>query len=620
MKFMYPLGLLGLIGIPVLIIIYLIKNKYTEQTVSSTYLWTLSERFLKRKKRVHPIAGLISLILQILAVASISMAIAHPIMVLPDQAKEVCFILDASASMNMQKDGVTRLERGKDFIEEKINSSVDGSVYSLLCVSDVTEIVYEKSRDKDEARGLLDKAQPGYVETDFSGAIALAQNYFTANPGVKVYLITDQHYEISENIEIVNVSAGEINYAVSPLEAETSGSKVTVTGSVSSFETVGNTDLSVELLLNGSTTVVATQSVAVSDEEAGLFTLVAENVDVFESVRVRLANHSDALASDDESILYNVENENAYDTLVVSDNPYMISSAIEAAGSANVTIMSTEEYDGRFGYGLYVFDGYAPATLPTDGTIWFINLQESVSGTGFSFQGEEEVPEGETLSLTKSSSSLAQRLTQGIEGKNIYISKYLRYGRSSQFTTLMSYKNNPVVFTGVTANENREVVFAFDIHTTDLPMQIDFLVLIRNLLNYSFPPVLEEVSYYSGDTLEVNLQTNMEAVRVEAPSGTHVYLTMAGVIAEYTLDEVGIHKIIVTYSEAGSQRSFYVYAGVPEAERNPYASAQYVGLQGEATNGGLEGSYDPLKVIFIILAVVFLADWAVYCYEKYQLR
>ena len=51
MSFQYPLGLLGLIGVPVLIIIYLLKNKYTEQIIASTYLWELSEKFLKRKKQ-----------------------------------------------------------------------------------------------------------------------------------------------------------------------------------------------------------------------------------------------------------------------------------------------------------------------------------------------------------------------------------------------------------------------------------------------------------------------------------------------------------------------------------------------------------------------------------------
>ena len=31
MSFMFPLGLLGLIGVPVIIIIYIIQSKYTEQ-------------------------------------------------------------------------------------------------------------------------------------------------------------------------------------------------------------------------------------------------------------------------------------------------------------------------------------------------------------------------------------------------------------------------------------------------------------------------------------------------------------------------------------------------------------------------------------------------------------
>ena len=68
MNFLFPLGLLGLIGIPVLIIIYIIKNKYTEQVIASTYIWNLSEKFLRKRLPIHKLVGIISLILQILAV------------------------------------------------------------------------------------------------------------------------------------------------------------------------------------------------------------------------------------------------------------------------------------------------------------------------------------------------------------------------------------------------------------------------------------------------------------------------------------------------------------------------------------------------------------------------
>ena len=42
---MFPLGLLALIGIPVIILIYILRNKYNEQTVTSTYIWKLSDKF-----------------------------------------------------------------------------------------------------------------------------------------------------------------------------------------------------------------------------------------------------------------------------------------------------------------------------------------------------------------------------------------------------------------------------------------------------------------------------------------------------------------------------------------------------------------------------------------------
>ena len=88
MTFLYPLGLLGLIGIPLFIIMYLIKNRYTEQTVPSTYIWTLSERFLRRRNPLSRLTGIISLILQILLVLVLSLAVAHPMITLPGAAGE----------------------------------------------------------------------------------------------------------------------------------------------------------------------------------------------------------------------------------------------------------------------------------------------------------------------------------------------------------------------------------------------------------------------------------------------------------------------------------------------------------------------------------------------------
>ena len=43
-------------------------------------------------------------------------------------------------------------------------------------------------------------------------------------------------------------------------------------------------------------------------------------------------------------------------------------------------------------------------------------------------------------------------------------------------------------------------------------------------------------------------------------------------------------------------------------------------LVGIKENNYRDGIYDELIILFIILAVIYMADWMVYCYEQYQLR
>ena len=160
MSFLYPLGFLGLLAIPLLILIYIIKNKYTEQVVTSTYLWTLSERFLKRKNPVNKITGIISLILQILTVIAISFAIAHPVFTMRAAAEDYCFVLDGSGSMNIENGGRTRLENGKARIRREINGAVEGSSYTIVYTGDYAAVVCEKTQDKSLALRAITRSNP----------------------------------------------------------------------------------------------------------------------------------------------------------------------------------------------------------------------------------------------------------------------------------------------------------------------------------------------------------------------------------------------------------------------------------------------------------------------------
>lgn len=617
MNFLYPMGLWGLIGVPILIIIYIIKSKYTERTVTSTFLWTLSEKFLKKRRPIDRVTGIISLILQILAVVLISLALAHPIIVLPDAASEYCFIVDASGSMNMADEGEkTRFEVAKDEVARRIDEAENGSVFSLITVGDSTQVVFEKTSSKKQALELLDEIEVSYSKEQYTDALMTAQRYFDENPGILTYLVTDKKYDDVKNIEVVNIAKPQNNYSVSNVTYKHLGGVLTVTGSVTSYDKDGSVKL--QLFLDGNENPSQTGTAVVKKGVPTTFQLAC-NVDSFKYIRVAV-DKTDILSMDNETYIYNVESEQIYKTLIVSETPFFFKSALSAITNAQIDVVDPADYVAdTSGYGLYIFDSFDPPTLPDDGTVWLVNPQGSVDGSGFSVQGHIKFEEGaQQLELSSSSSSATQKLINGIPGNEIYIAQYAKCGLYRNFTSLFEYQSNPILFAGTNTHGNREVVFAFNLHDSNLPVLVDFIVIMRNLLEYSFPDIIEDVSYYVGEEMNVNIIANCERITVKAPSGEISYLESESGVGKYTLREVGTHEITMVIS--GTSRVFKVYSELPIEERQPEAVANEISLQGEAEPGGIDGEYDPLLVILICLVVIFVADWMVYCYEKYQLR
>ena len=615
MRFLFPLGLLGLIGIPILIIVYIIKSKYAEITVSSTFIWRLSEKFLKRRNPLNKLTGIIGLILQLLMVAVLSFAIAHPMITLSGAANEYCFVIDGSASMRMtDSEGNTRFDIAKQEIEGIIDGAAEGSVYSLIYVGDGTRVVYERNENKESAKLLLSELNASYSAAEYSDAIGKAQMIFERNPSTLTYLVTDKKYEKMNNAELICVGDESENYAVSNVAYTLLSNTLTVTGNVTSY--TSDADLELALYLDGDTNPAAMQSVQVSANNPTSFSLSC-TTKTFSSIKVKVLNE-DALALDNEIIIFNTESEKSYKTLIVSDTPFFMESIIGTVTNADVTVLSVDDYNGQTGYGLYIFESCEVENLPRDGAVWFINPKNSVAGADFSFQGEIALDAADTLDLTKSTSLLTKSLIKDVVGDEIYITHYAKCSPGRGYTTLLSYKGSPVLFAGTNSYGNRQVVFGFDIRNSNVPLLMDFVTFTKNFIAYSFPSVLEEVLFDVGEEVNVNVIANCESIRLDSPTGKVDYLDVSSAISSYMLSEAGVYDITMMVS--GAKREFSVYSSIPELERVPMTTEEEFSLQGEKENSGFDGEYDPMMILFIALVVLFIADWGVYCYEKYQLR
>ena len=615
MRFLYPLGLLGLIGVPLLILIYVLRSKYNEQTVASTYLWTLSEKFFKRRNPLSGITGIISLVLQILAVVFLSLAISRPIFTVPQSASEYCFVIDASGSMNTKNGLKTCFEKGQDYIESAIDRARLGSSYTLILTSDEATVVYERVTDKKLAVSMLKELSCTDVPSDNSDALALAQKYFDENSSTLVYFVTDKDCEGSENVEIVNVSSQNVtNYAISDVEGTLTDGILSVNGSVISYTSDAN--LRVELYINDSKK--AAESVTVSATKGEQITVeLSHKVSSYDSFRLVIANKDD-LPEDNEITSYNLKSEESYSILIVSDTPFFLEASLDTLTDSVIDTVSPKEYAGQSGYGLYIFHSFTPDSLP-DAAVWLINSGESVEDSGFGVRGIFELDDPVELVKSTSTSSKARKLLEGVIGRDIYISEYIKYsGMYTQFTTLFSYDSNPLIFAGVNALGNREVVFGFDIHKSDIAISSDFVPLISNLLEYSCPDIIDRSHFTCGEDAEVNITANMDSVKTISPDGEENYVDTSTDIGIIPLDRVGTYTVKV--SIAGEEKIYKIYSAAAKDEGDPTIKGEAFSVYGVRAYEKTDGEYDPLVLLFVLLAIVFTADWMVYCYEKYQLR
>ena len=625
MTFQYPLGLLGLIGIPILIIVYIIKSKFTEQTVSATYLWTLSERFLKKKRKDNKLTGIISLILQILAIILISLTIAHPVFTLPGAAREYCFVLDSSGSMNITTEAQkSRFELGKEKIREIIEDSADGSYYTLLCVGSSTTTVYEREDDKKAALLLLDGAQAEHGSVKFTNALNRAQTYFNENKAVSTYLITDKSFEGASNIEVVTVGDSQNNYSLSDVEYDYSVlGYLTVKGKAVSYES--DATISLKLTVDNDESLSETKEISVK-KAAPLDFSFEIYTEKFSEATLEILNE-DALLLDNKSVIFNVKSENAYNALLVSETPMFLETAIKIVGNADITVMKPADYlkleeeksSEITGYGLYIFHSCNPKSVPSDGSVWLINTSASIENSGFNYQGPIELDRAEALQKTRATASSIRQLLENVDGNEVFVIKYGKLDMYRKFNTLFSHDGNPMIFTGLNTYGNREVVFSFDLHDSDLPLLADFVFLVKNLLDFSFPSIIDDAFYSCGEMAQVNVVSGCESIRVESPSGKISHLSTNDAVSELELKEVGVYTVKVLFGD--EQRSFRIYSALGEDEKDPVTEIEKeISLLGEADKGGLDGIYDKLIAFFICLAIIMAADWVVYCYDKYQLR
>src|SRR6187401_2973215 len=146
--FTTPLALLGLLFIPAVVAMYLLKLRRDETVVPSTLLWTRLVSDVEANAPWQRLRRSLLLLLQLLLVAILALLAARPFVERPaGLAGDLVLIVDTSASMQATDVTPTRLDAAKAAAVDALKDLPAGGKVSVIAAGRTARVVANGTSD-----------------------------------------------------------------------------------------------------------------------------------------------------------------------------------------------------------------------------------------------------------------------------------------------------------------------------------------------------------------------------------------------------------------------------------------------------------------------------------------
>lgn len=605
MKFLNPAGLWLLLGIPILIIIYIIRSSHTDKPVSSTYIWKLSSRFMKRRIPWQIIKNLLTFILQLFILAALALLAARPAVVTGD-SYDYIVILDASASMRSENaDGTSRFDEACTQIQELAEKVNNGHTMTLLLAADNSSCLIEKSTSTDEIKLALDGVSCTYGSCNTQEALSLAQTICDRSNNPNVIFYTDCQYVESDTVNVINLSNQEWNVSLTGLSASEMEGNTIFTGVLTGY----GKDATVSVGLKIDDKVTSVSQVFCPDGTEAQVNFVVEDLDIYHTAEIFI-DVRDSLSADNSFCICK-KNTRSYSVLLVSASPLYIESALNAFSNCTLTVAQSPEDTVLSGYDVYIFDGIYPDAYPTDGSVLQFGTDKLPDGLGTASSYETE-------SELNINNQLQSEIYNNLTLKDTVVSKYTELTSVNGWDNILFCGSTPVLVTGKTANGMQFSVASFDLHDSNLPMQfIEFITFMKNITEFSLPTILRDTDYEVGDTVSVTCLPSADKIYIVHPDKSIRSLSTDVSFSTYTPTVPGIYTAVMTTKNSGEYVDFFVH--IPAGENISVQDAMLdLTIEAENKTKTNERAFSEIWFWVALAAlIIVLIEWGVYYHEQY---
>jgi hypothetical protein len=577
---------LGLLALPI-IALYMLKLRRRDVQVSSTMLWSALLRDRQANTPWQRLKRNLLLLLQLLILAALVIALARPSIPVPTLASgSMIVLLDASASMSSTDISPTRFEAARQTVRELIRKMDRSSQMTLVQVSNPPVILANNETDQEKLNQALDKAVPSQGSADWSTAIAMAAGVISGqtHSGQTSVLVVSDGGLPAEGLPPLPVEARYIpigksgeNLAIAALSLRLEQGRLQLFTSVVNYgENNHTTLLSIEI--DGE--LILTQVLSFEPGETKDVTLsdlptASRIVKAYLSSPEGAENSVDSLSLDNTAFAVNQESSQKNIFLLTQDyvtrgeeNQFLLGvlSALELSARRPVLNkpaspdavpaippLPADPYD------LYILDGLYPVdpqtsqpVLPRNGSLLLINPPE-ITLSGF-------LTSTATVTPTLPAEVLPDPLTRYLDWSAVYIARTKTVEAASWARTLVRAGDLPLVLAGE-HNGQRIAVISFDLHDSDLPLQVAYPILMANLFNYLLPEQsvqVPEEGIQPDESVEIRVPVDTKEIVVGKPGQSFVRMPVMRASLEFSeTNELGIYAVNFLSANAGNDRSEY---------------------------------------------------------------
>src|SRR3954467_14526002 len=192
MPFTSPLALLGLLFVPAVIDMYLLRLRRTDTVVPSTLLWQQLVADVEANAPWERLRRSLLFLIQVLLVVALALLAARPFMERPaGLARDLVVIIDTSASMSATDVPPNRLTAAKEAATEALRALPAGGKVSVIEAGRTARVLVTGTTDIGRVRQAIDSIRPTLSRGDLTDALSLAQQLAIQSGDAEVLVATD---------------------------------------------------------------------------------------------------------------------------------------------------------------------------------------------------------------------------------------------------------------------------------------------------------------------------------------------------------------------------------------------------------------------------------------------